>query len=329
MEEPSEKKNTSESFSSKSFFVLLCFFSLTSLVFSIFSIIAAQAQVQPTDTEIQFYRIDITLNEQGRSFVQLVTTFKKPEKQASFKILGRVENFIASSNAGPVNCNLDVSGITDIKCDMNLTEAQKELNMTFETNDFVKTLDNKLYFSGDLTPHMPVADISTTLKLPQGFLLVGEDISSSVLSYSKNASAHIVGDTIIIIWKLSSISATDSLKFEVLYEQVKAPPWFELRMRYFILMGAVFAVVLGFIVVRYLRKSEKLVLSVLDEYERKAMDIITNEGEVKQKKIVEMTNLSKAKVSRVIKSLAGRGLIEVERSGRTNRIRLSKKKLEA
>ena len=279
------------------------------------------------DSDIQFYKIDVDIDEEGRSEVQLVMTFERPETHFSFNIIGRVENFEATSNAGPVDCEVDVSGTSSISCEMNLTGTKKELQMSFETGDFVKTLDETFYFSGDLSPHMHVTEVSATLKLPHGSLLVGEDISSSILSYPKSASAHIAGDNIIVIWKLYDISATDTIKFEVLYEQVITPAWFQLRMRHFILFGATFAVVLGLIVVRYLRKSEDIVLSVLDEYERKIMDIITKEGEVKQKRVVQLTNLSKAKVSRVVKNLAGRGLVEVERIGRTNRLRAIKKKL--
>jgi uncharacterized membrane protein len=85
--------------------------------------------------------------------------------------------------------------------------------------------------------------------------------------------------------------------------------------------------VLGFIYIRHFRKPQKFILSVLDDYERKIMDlIIASEGVTDQKKIVKDTNLSKAKVSRVVKSLVERGLIEVERIGRRNKLKLIKKK---
>jgi predicted transcriptional regulator len=292
------------------------------------SSMATRAQQQVSTPEIQFYSIDVRLNDQGRSFVHLTMTFKNPETQYSFKVLGRVENFNATSNSGRPDCNVSISGTSEIACNMNLTDTQKELELMFETDDFVKTLDNQLYFSGDLSPRTYVADASATLRLPSGFLLVGEDVSSSILTFANNASAHIVGDSIIINWKLAGIKPADSLKFEVLYEQITAPPWFELRLRYFVLFGAVFAVVVGFIIVRYMRRSENLVLSVLDEYERKIIGIISNQGEVKQKRIVELTELSKAKVSRVIKSLADRGLVDIERTGRTNKVKISRKRFD-
>jgi uncharacterized membrane protein len=71
-----------------------------------------------------------------------------------------------------------------------------------------------------------------------------------------------------------------------------------------------------------------LVLSVLDDFERKVLDVIVNAGgTVNQKKVVQETNLSKAKVSRVVQDLVKRGLIQAERLGRTNKLKLVKKKL--
>ncbi len=298
------------------------------LIFVSSTFLALMPVLVSANQGIQFYKIDITLDDEGKSDVKLVITFKEAEETFSFDIIGRIENFEATSNAGPVDCNVRVSGTSSINCIMDLTETQKELQINFTTSDFVKTLDEKFYFSGDLSPNAYATEISTTLKLPQGTLLVGEDISSSILSYPKSASAHILGDSIIVVWTLYNVPETEGLKFEVLYEQVKTPPWFQLRMRHFVLLGASFAVVLGFIFVRYLRRSESVVLSVLDEYERKVVDIISKEGEVKQKQVVQLTNFSKAKVSRVVKNLAKRGLIEVERRGRTNRLKIVKKKLK-
>ena len=260
--------------------------------------------------------------------MDLVITFKEPEQDLTMEVIGRVENFEATSNAGPVECDVDVSGISIINCHMNLTRTRKELRISFETADFVKLLDNKYYYSADFDLGTEIDSVTGTFKLPNNFLLVGESIDSSVLSNPENATAHFAGGRILIIWNLEGIDKNDDLKFEILYEQVKTPPWFNLRMRHFVLFGGAFAVVLGFIFVVYLRRSQTLVLSVLDEYEKQIMSIVTREGEIKQRRIVQMTNLSKAKVSRVIKSLSERGLIEVERVGRTNRIKPVKKKLE-
>jgi uncharacterized membrane protein len=117
------------------------------------------------------------------------------------------------------------------------------------------------------------------------------------------------------------------MKFQILYETIVIPPLFDFRIRYALLAGGAIGLISTFVYLRYFRKPEKVILSVLDEYERRIFDLIVAAGgTVNQRKIVQETNLSKAKVSRVVKSLVERGVIEVERIGRTNKLKVLKKK---
>ena len=86
---------------------------------------------------------------------------------------------------------------------------------------------------------------------------------------------------------------------------------------------------IGFFFYRNIKKPKEVILSVLDDFERKVVEVITNAGgEINQRKVVQETNLSKAKVSRVVKRLQERGLIDVTRLGRTNKLKLVQKKFE-
>ncbi len=278
--------------------------------------------------QIQYYEINTELSESGVSTVRMVITFAEPETEFSFNIIGRVENFTAESIAGPVDCEVDVTGISSIDCKLNLTKEKREVKICFLTPDFVRILEDKIFFSGDFTLNKNINSISASLKLPINAFLVGENVTASMLSFPDSVSVFIAEDgRVLVNWRLVNIEKDQSLRFEALYQHIQEPFWFGLRIRHFIFLGVAFAVVFGFIVFRYFRKSEKLVLSVLDEYERQIVNILLTEDRIKQKKIVDMTRLSKAKVSRVIKSLAERGLVEVERRGRTNLLKLKKKKL--
>lgn len=277
--------------------------------------------------QVQYYEINAILSEEGKSGVELILTFAKPDPSFQLSIIGQVENFQASSTAGPINCSVLVKGTSLIDCKLNLTEEKRGVTMSFETNDFVRTLQDKFFFSGDFVLNKDVKQLYASVKLPPNSIFAGENLTSSKISYPQNASVFITEEgKMILIWSLSDLKENDPVRLEVLYQQVQPPPWFKLRARNFILFGVVVAMGSGFFVFRYFRKSEKLVLSVLDEHERKVISIISEAGTIKQKKIVETTKLSKAKVSRVVKSLAERGLIEVERRGRTNIINLVKKK---
>lgn len=284
----------------------------------IFLLLTANALAQ-----IQYHGIDINIDEGGRAFVKLTITFVKPETSLKFDVIGKVEKLNATSIAGPVNCDLEVSGISSIDCALSLTQEKRTVDISFETNDFVRIFDNKFYFDADLGLNRDVSQLFAFVKLPEGMVLAGK------LSFPENVTTSSDGRRIIIAWNLNNVQSNQPLRLQVLYEQIQRPPLFQLRLRHFVVFGIAAAAVSSLIYIRYFRRPEKLVLSVLDEYERKIMDIlVASEGIVNQKKVVQETNLSKAKVSRVVKSLVERGLIEVERIGRRNKLKLVKKKFK-
>lgn len=285
---------------------------------TVFLLLSANALAQ-----VQYYGVYATVNDRGRSFIKLTITFDGPETSFRFDVVGRVENFDATSIAGPVDCDLDISGTTSVDCSLSLTQEKRTVDISFETNDFVRTLDDKLFFDADFTLDKAINQTFTFVKLPEGMVLADKQ------PFPEGATNETDGRRMIIAWKMYDLQPNQQLRFQVLYEQVQQSPLFQLRIGYFVIFGVAAAVVASIVYLRYFRKSAKLVLSVLDDYERKVMDIlIAAEGVVKQKKVVQDTNLSKAKVSRVVKSLVERGLIEVERIGRTNRLNLVKKKLK-
>jgi len=66
-------------------------------------------------------------------------------------------------------------------------------------------------------------------------------------------------------------------------------------------------------------------LVLLSENERKVLEILRKNSKIDQKKIVELSNLSKAEVSKIISSFKQRGIVKVEKRGRNNIVKLVKK----
>jgi predicted transcriptional regulator len=278
--------------------------------------------VSPVSAQIQYYGIDAILDSYGRSSVELILTFPNPEQYFVINIAGKVENFNATSLAGPVNCNLVTKGITTIACNMNLTSEKRTIDLRFDTNDFVRTLDNKFYFDVDFSLNQDIDQVFASVRLPEGMGLV--EGTKEKLPYPENVTIGSDGRRFLVDWRLPNINKTQPLRLQVLYEQLQNPIF---RFWQYIVISIIAVGVLAFLTLRYTRRPEKLILSVLDEYERKIMDnIVLSGGVVNQKKVVQETNLSKAKVSRVVKSLMERGLIEIERVGRNNKLKLIKKK---
>jgi len=276
--------------------------------------------------QVQYYGIDATLSDTGRAAIKITLTFQNAITNFSFSVIGRIENFNATSNAGFLNCIVSSSGISSVNCAVNLTQEKRTIEFSYETIDFVKNLDGRSFFDADFSLNEDITRLSAYVRLPEGTALVEGNIPNK-LSFPENATTLSDGRRIIVLWSLASLPKNDELRFQVLYEKVSQPPF--LAVWPYIVAGIVIIAAVVFLVFRYTRKPEKLILSVLDEYERKVVDIInTAGGETNQRRIVQETNLSKAKISRVIKSLVDRGVVEVERLGRTNKVKLLKKKFK-
>ena len=277
--------------------------------------------------QLQYYGADASLDESGRARVKLTITFLQPETEFEFSLIGRIEKFSASSAGIPTDCSLVSGGISYIKCKLNLTQERRTIELNFETNDFVRRIEDKYYFDADLSLGKNINSLFVSVKLPEGFGLVREEVKGR-LSFAENATILSDGRHHIVTWKLVDVASSQALRFQILFERVQG---FQTSSLLFYLTIFIIAAIFvsTFLYLKFLRKPEKIILSVLDEFERKVMDAINEAGGVvSQKKVVQATNLSKAKVSRVVKSLAERGLIEIEKLGRTNRLKIVKKKFK-
>jgi len=294
-------------------------FSLFFTFFLIFFVSSAYAQ-------IQYYGVDVSIDDKGKSAVQMTITFSELVKEFNFTVVGSVQNFKVNSTAGSQDCILKVSGITMINCKLNLTQEKRTVIFNFETFDYMKDLGGKFFFDTDFSLGKNIEQLAVSVRLPEGKAIVSETVPNRI-SFPEVANIMSDGRRIIITWRFTQVQAAQSMKFQILYETIIVPPLFDFRIRYALLAGGAIGLISTFVYLRYFRKPEKVILSVLDEYERRIFDLIVAAGgTVNQRKIVQETNLSKAKVSRVVKSLVERGVIEVERIGRTNKLKILKKK---
>ena len=270
--------------------------------------------------QIRNYGVDVDINKNGEALTKIAITFEEVEKEFSVVFPISIRNLKAESTAGDIDCQLVSEKISQINCKFNLTEDKKTIKLEFLTDDFVSRIGDTFYFNADLSIWKDISEAFIAIRLPEGFVL-----SKNITINPANAliTSDEKGRRIVIVWRFNNVESNYPLTFQLAYESTFKEfvfPWQVIP----IIVIATF--IISFIIYRRLRKPEELILSVLDEYERKVMEIVKNAKEIRQKKIVQQTNLSKAKVSRVIKSLQERGLVEVEKRGRTNLIRLGKKK---
>jgi uncharacterized membrane protein len=295
---------------SREIIIVKLFATVSFIAFILFSSVAF--------AQISYYGIDTSLDKNGKSYIELTIIFSEIIDNLKFNFFGKIENFTASDNA---RCVVKVLEVSFIDCNLSLTEANKTVKIKFETNDFVKIAEDKFYFNGDFSLGKNIIDAVSLVKLPEGMVIVNDTI------FPKGASTMTDGRRIGVVWSIGNVSSDQALKFQVMYEPTeKVSP---LPFQQLIITVPIVAFVVAFFVYSRVRKPKEVILSVLDDYEKKVINIITAAGgEVNQKKVVQETNLSKAKVSRIVKNLVNRGLIEVKRLGRTNKLKLMKKKFE-
>ena len=142
------------------------------------------------------------------------------------------------------------------------------------------------------------------------------------------------GRNILVYWELENVSSTQPLSFRVKYQSIQPSP--EIFNMFYLLI-LILLIVLFFVGLYALKKRkvivkkivrvkpEKIVMEVLDEYEKKVYEIVKGADKIRQNEIVEKTGFSKARVSRVLKSLAEKKLVKVEKRGRTNIVEALKK----
>jgi len=288
-----------------------------------FSILLSSAWAQ----ELSSYSIDVELARHGVATVKLVFVFAEPIGQFEVLFPFRISNFNATSSAGPVTCNNQLDGVSIVSCQANFTEERKTLEMTFQSSDMIRNIQDRSVFAGDFTVRVPAKNVFAAVRLPEGMILSRDIPGGPTIPFTNSTSTD--GRKITVIWRFVDAGKTP-LSFQVFYEPAieQSPVFVVPPLRVLLFLGIIFGGGIVLIVLKRRKKTQEVILSVLDQYEKGIISSIEKSGgTVNQKKIVQDTNLSKAKVSRVISKLVERGLVEVERRGRTNIVRLIKKNI--
>jgi DNA-binding transcriptional ArsR family regulator len=270
--------------------------------------------LQVSFAKIDYFGIDAQIIDDSNANIKF--TIHKT-KEFSFRFYGNIKNI--SSN---VNCVVDGELIS---CK---SENATAINIQI-LSDVVAKAGNTYNFNIQLELKDDVSRVTSLVTLPIGMIIKDEnDIFPSGYRTLSN------GRNILVYWELENVSSTQPLGFRVKYHSIQPSP--EIFNRFYLLilllLIALFFVALyafkkrKVIVKKIVRvKPEKIVMEVLDEYEKKVYEIVKEAGKIRQNEIVAKTGFSKARVSRVLKSLAEKKLVKVEKRGRTNIVEALKK----
>lgn len=203
---------------------------------------------------------------------------------------------------------------TDILCNVNETD----FNIMLEY-EYIDKIRENTYFTYIDSLKMPLftKELIVEVRLPGGTGLMN---TTDGLSFTPKLSGAFRSDgrNHYISWRRVSLSKDAVFDFSAAYEKLIVD-----YSMLFVPIVLLIAIIMALMFYRFYMKEGKmkLVLPVLKDDERKVVEAMMKHGTgVNQKAVVRESGYSKAKVSKVLNSLQERGLIKLERLGRSNKI---------
>jgi len=247
---------------------------------------------------------------------------KSPDGEIHLPLFYKIKNFKHTANFGNYTCEKnDESWGTDVFCRfMGSNGTGRTLYLEYDTSDdtLLKRVDGKYVFKSSVKSPLETKKMVVTARLSEGFVLIDpNDRSVSLPPYSpESGKKSSDGRRIYVIWERADVEKGDGIDISVVFERMRGRGGIDPL--YFFGAGII---VLGFLFILILRgmRNSEIPTMILREDEKKVIDILKEHGNsCKQKVIVDESGYSKAKVSRLVSDLEARGLLKVERRGRTN-----------
>ncbi|MFP4045653.1 MAG: helix-turn-helix transcriptional regulator [Candidatus Aenigmatarchaeota archaeon] len=271
--------------------------------------------------ELDFYKREVFIDKTTVEAEDTLIFTSMPDR-LKIPLLFPSQDFNFRSTVANSSCTIEERDYGSlIDCDLPENERGR-LTFEFRTNSLTKRREAHYSFEDNLKVPMDTNRLVYTSNLDSGLVLIPENETSPFSSYSpRNGEKGSDGRRIYVYWTREDVTEGEGISPSVSFEEAgeEEPDTSNL---YVIGLGSLLIVLLLFLALRTSSGDEDKLPQALKEDERKILEIIKASGnEIKQKRIVSQVDFSKAKVSRLIRDLKERGLIEVKKVGRTNRIK--------
>jgi uncharacterized membrane protein len=311
-------------------------------------ILFAMMFLQPVHAlSLDYYGIEDVIEEDMSIYNTIVMKFDTPINHLDYYLGYKISNLTAKTSFLSADCKpVETAAGTTISCDLiGMTKENNQLTLSFQMKDAVKKLDNENRFTVNYGVNIPVNRMFVLIKLPKNNILSREGNQSF---YPQDGKIATDGKRIIVFWEKENLATGSDMQFTIFY----STPWLRDMTTNVVVTGVAIVVILIMLAMLfYIRKPKQpktekpaveeniavdektaeqpqpvqtVSVSALNRDEEVVANIIKNEGgKAYQKVIVRNSGFSKAKVSRIVKSLRERQVIEIEPvSGRENMIKL-------
>lgn len=230
----------------------------------------------------------------------------------------------AYTNGEQMNCSIETLALgNEIRCDTDLRDNfTVHINYTFD--GLVENGGTEKTFRYSHPIYRPTDDFRLRVKLPQGAGLTEFNGSQPVIS-PQDGQTGSDGRRIFVEWEKKP-RIGDTLSFKISYRDYNNEGTDYLRIAGFLFLISTL-LGLGYLYWRRLTmESLETVYGDISEDERDVIELLKdNEGEMLQKDVVNETDYSKAKISGVVSDLVDKGIVEKEKEGRSNKLRIAGK----
>ena len=259
----------------------------------------------------------------------LTITFGFPNDNTFvFPVFSQITEFEFNSTFD-ANCTVETRSYgNDIVCDVSdLSPTNRSLQIQFDSSNLVTTQGRQSTFYQDFFMPLDIDSLFFQVVLPEGNILTNQ-----TAYMPEDGKTNSDGRRIFIYWNRVNITRGDKFSPQVIYE-LPLIPTSGLLLQRNTLLGIGLVVAVGASIFFMWRRSNppkasapsvQMVLPILKEDEKIVFESVMKHGSgVNQKTIVRESNYSKAKVSKVLKNLQERGILRLERLGRSNKVHIN------
>lgn len=252
------------------------------------------------------------------------------------------DTFTFAIEGDPTNIQINTDEPNYIDCEVAKKALSSEVTCTIsqtirgnfhifvkysKIDQIAQISENRYQYKESIRSPASAKNMLVLVKIPEGMGLIEKEGESETEQpfLPTTGSVGSDGRRPIIVWEKSDVITGEGIDTSIVFEQIVATGFSDIEVIMISVGLIVLVAIIGRLYYKFFVKKKahvKVVMPILKQDEKLVMEALMKHGgkDVNQKLIVKDSNYSKAKVSKVLKSLQERGIVTLERVGRKNKV---------